>query len=231
MIRAPRQIPLELKLEPRFGREDFLVSPSNELAWTTFQSWPDWPGNTVLLVGPAGAGKSHLGAIWAQKAQARTLSAASLPLADLPAIASAPAVLVEDADTAPDVEVELFHLINLVREKRKYLVVTAKTWPDSWRVRTPDLLSRLRLATAVEIASPDDALVRAVLVKLFLDRQLMVDTSVIEFLALRIERSLDSARRMVDLIDREALAQGRPVTRPMVAQVLAGLENGENATR
>jgi len=99
-------------------------------------------------------------------------------------------------------------------------VLTARTWPDAWGLVTKDLLSRLRLAPAVEIGEPDDALIRAVLVKLFFDRQLVVDASVIEYLALRIERSLDAARGIVDSLDREALAQGRPVTRPMAAAVL-----------
>ena len=87
-------------------------------------------------------------------------------------------------------------------------------------MRTTDLLSRLRLAPAIEIGEPDDALIRAVLVKLFLDRQLVVDTSVIEYLAMRIERSLDAARSVVEVLDKEALAAGRPVTRPMAAEVL-----------
>ena len=106
--------------------------------------------------------------------------------------------------------------------------MTARKLPDLWNVKTPDLLSRLRLATAIEISAPDDALVRAVLVKLFLDRQLTIDTSLIEFLAMRIERSLDAARRIVDRLDREALALGRAITRPMAAQVLAAMEAGEN---
>ena len=225
MTRLPRQIPFELPLEPRFGREDFLVSPSNEAAWSLFENWPDWPGRMLLLVGPSGAGKSHLGAIWAQRARARILSASSLPLADLPALAQSGAVLVEDAEKAAGAETFFFHLINLLRETGGYLAITAQSRPDLWGVQTADLLSRLRLAPVVEIAAPDDALVRAVLVKLFIDRQLIVDTSVIEFLALRIERSLDAARKVVDMIDREALARGRPVTRPMAGEVLARFDN------
>jgi chromosomal replication initiation ATPase DnaA len=224
VIRHPRQIPLELPLEPRFGREDFLVSPSNEEAWSLFERWPDWPGRMLLLVGPGGAGKSHLGAIWAKEAHARTLSASSLPLADLPALAQSGAVLLEDAGPSFAAETELFHLINLMRETGGYLAITSHVRPDLWDLKIPDLLSRLRLAPVVEIAAPDDALVRAVLVKLFIDRQLIVDTSVIEFLALRIERSIDAARRVVDLIDREALARGRPVTRPIASEVLMRLE-------
>ncbi len=220
MKKPTSQLALTLPLEPRFGREDFLISPSNETAWEIFERWPNWPGRMLLLLGPTGAGKSHLAAIWAQRAHARVLSAASLPLADLPAIAGAGAVLVEDADRAPLAEAELFHLINLIQSGQGYLAITARAWPDAWGVQIKDLLSRLRLAPAIEIGEPDDALIRAVLVKLFLDRQLVVDTSVVEYLANRIERSLDAARNVVALLDKEALAAGRAITRPMTADVL-----------
>ncbi len=220
MKKQTSQLPLNLPLEPRFGREDFLVSPSNETAWEMFERWPAWPGRMILLLGPTGSGKSHLAAIWAKRARARVLSAASLPLADLPAIAAAGAVLVEDADRARQAETELFHLINLLQASEGYLAVTARSWPDAWGVQTKDLLSRLRLAPAIEISEPDDALIRAVLVKHFIDRQLVVDTSVVEYLAVRIERSLDAARNVVELLDKTSLAAGRAITRPMAAEVL-----------
>jgi chromosomal replication initiation ATPase DnaA len=226
MKKDTRQLTLDLPVEPRFGREDFLVSPSNAQAWETFENWPAWPDRVLLLLGPTGAGKSHLAAIWAARTQARVLSASALPLAGLPNIVRAPAILVEDADSAQNVETELFHLLNLVRASSTFLVLTARQWPDTWGLTTRDLLSRLRLAPAVEIGEPDDALVRAVLVKLFVDRQLVVDTSVVEYLALRIERSLDAARNVVEALDREALAQRRPITRPMAADVLRQLEGG-----
>ena len=223
MTSPTRQLTLDLSQEPRFGREDFLVSPSNATSWEMFERWPDWPDRMCLLVGPTGSGKSHLAAIWAERAKARVLSGRALPLADLPALAGAGAILIEDADAATGVEKEFFHLINLVRSAGSWLVVTARSRPDCWNLATPDLLSRLRLAPVAEIGQPDDALVRAVLVKLFVDRQLVVDTSVIEFLALRIERSLDAARSIVEALDREALSLGRPVTRPMAGDVLRRL--------
>ncbi len=185
-----------------------------------FERWPNWPGRMLLLLGPTGSGKSHLGAIWAQRAGARILRAPDLVNADVPALAASGPLLIEDFDRQQGLEAELFHLINLVREREGYLALTARNWPDSWGLATKDLLSRLRLAPAIEIGEPDDALVRAVLVKLFIDRQLAVDTSVVEYLALRIERSLAAARAIVQTLDREALEQRRPVTRPMAAEVL-----------
>ena len=224
MTGTSRQLALDLPMEPRFGREDFLVSPSNQVAFETFERWPDWPDPMLLLLGPTGAGKSHLATIWARRSGARVLSGSALPLADLPALARSGAVLIEDADQARGVEREMFHLINLVRSGGGFLAMTARSWPDGWGVALPDLLSRLRQSPAVEIAEPDDALVRAVLVKLFVDRQLMVDTTVVEFLALRIERSLASARAIVEALDREALERGRAITRPMAADFLRRLE-------
>ncbi|MDO9441211.1 MAG: DnaA/Hda family protein [Beijerinckiaceae bacterium] len=221
---SPRQLTLDLPVEPRYGREDFLVSPSNMQAWSMFENWPGWPDRVLLLLGPTGAGKTHLAAIWAARTGARVLGASALPLADLPGLVRSRAILIEDADSAKGVETEFFHLLNLVRNSTTYLVITARQWPDNWGVTTPDLLSRLRLAPAVEIGEPDDALVRAVLVKLFVDRQLVVDTSVVEYLALRIERSLDAARGVVEALDREALAQGRAITRPIAAEVLRRME-------
>ncbi len=222
---APRQLTLDLPVETRFGREDFLVSPSNADAFETFEAWPAWPDRVLLLLGPTGAGKSHLGAIWAARSHAQVLPATALVGADVSALAAEGPLLLEDVDTARGVEADLFHLLNLVRNSAHgWLVLTARSWPDGWGLRTPDLLSRLRLAPAVEIAEPDDALVRAVLVKHFIDRQLVVDTTVVEYLAMRIERSLDAARQVVEALDREALMAGRRITRPMAGEVLRALE-------
>ncbi len=214
-----------MPLEPSFGREDFLVSPSNAAAFDLFERWPDWPGGALLLLGPTGSGKSHLGAIWAQRAGAQALEARDLAGADVPALAAAGALLIENADRAGAAsEAAFFHLLNLMRERGGSLAITARAWPDAWGLATRDLLSRLRLAPAVEIGEPDDALVRSVLVKLFMDRQIVVDGSVIDYLALRIERSLAAARSIVMTLDQEALAAGRAVTRPMAAEVLRRLE-------
>ena len=222
---ASRQLTLDLPIETRFGRDDFLVSPSNIDAFETFERWPAWPDRVLLLLGPTGAGKSHLGAIWAERCQARVLPACALLGADISKLASGGPILLEDVEMARGIEAQLFHLLNLVRTATTcWLVITARGWPDGWGLRTPDLLSRLRLAPAVEIAEPDDALVRAVLVKLFIDRQLVVDTSVVEYLALRIERSLEAARQVVEALDREALMAGRRIPRPMAGDVLRALE-------
>jgi chromosomal replication initiation ATPase DnaA len=224
---ASSQLTLELAPEPGFERENFVVSGSNERAYAMIELWPGWPDSMLLILGPPGAGKSHLGAIWASIAKAGIQSAASLAAANIEELAAAGPLLLEDADAIGDAEAQLFHLVNLMRERRKALLITAKAPPDAWGLRTADLLSRLRLASTVAIGPPDDALMRAVLVKLLIDRQLVVDTSVVGYIALRLERSLDAARSFIDALDREALARQCRISRAIAADVLRSIDRGE----
>jgi len=212
-----RQLPLNLPHEPSFAREDFLESSANVEALRAIEAWPNWAGRMLLLIGPAGSGKSHLGAIWARSSGATIAEAKALPQAF-----DAPALLVEAADRIGAAEASLFHLINQAREAGAGVLLTARSPPDAWGLKTPDLTSRLRLALTARLKPPDDDLARAVLFKLFADRQLAVDPSVIAYIALRIERSLGAARAIVEALDREGLARGRAVTRAMAADVLKG---------
>ncbi|TPV97768.1 MAG: Chromosomal replication initiator protein DnaA [Beijerinckiaceae bacterium] len=224
---ASPQLTLELAPEPGFERENFVVSGSNEQAYAMIELWPNWPDPMLLILGPPGAGKSHLGAIWASTAKAGIQSAASLAAANIEELAAAGPLLLEDADAIGEREAQLFHLVNLMRERGTALLITAKTPPDAWGLRTADLVSRLRLAPTVAIGPPDDALMRAVLVKLLIDRQLVIDTSVVGYIALRLERSLDAARSFIDALDREALARQRRISRAIAADVLRSIDCGE----
>ena len=216
------QLPFDLASAPRFGRDDFLVSGSNAAALRTLDSWPDWPDRVLMLVGPEGAGKSHMASIWAARVGAGAVGAADLAHPDLRALTGAP-ILIDDVDRLTGAEAPLFHLLNLVRDGNASVLMTARADPSSWGLRTPDLLSRLRLAPAVTIDAPDDALMRAVLVKLFVDRQLLVDESVVGYLVDRLDRSLGAARAAVGALDRTALALNHRVTRPMAARIVEAL--------
>lgn len=229
-VREARQLVLGIAPPPAFGEEDFLPSSCNEAALAAVDAWPDWPDPALLLIGPRGAGKSHLAAIWAERAQAVAIAAANLRVDDRLANLGDRPVLLEDAEGVTD-EAAFFHLLNLVGERGSSLLVTARSAPEHWGFHLRDLLSRLRRAPAVEIRSPDDGLVRAVLVKLLLDRQLSPDEGTVEFVARRIERSLDAARRFVSRLDDEALSTGRRISRSLASDVLKRLEReaAENA--
>jgi len=219
---APRQLALVLPHAESFAREDFLSGAGNGAALTLIERWPDWPSRTVALVGPEGSGKSHLAAIWAERAGARFLAGRALGVADLPAALATGALVIEGLAPGCLNERSLFHLLNLVREQDAHILITARSPPAAWPVALADLVSRLRAVPVVTLVGPDDALLRAVLVKLFADRQLAVDESLVAYLMTRLARSFAAVRAAVDLIDREALRLKRPVTRALAAELFRG---------
>jgi chromosomal replication initiation ATPase DnaA len=220
MTSPPRQLTFRWPHSPSFAREDFLAAPSNRDALRAIELWPNWQGRMLMLVGPEGAGKSHLGAIWAAAAGAITLFGDALDAQSLEACARIHAMLIEDADCTRRAEALLFHLINAALQNNVWLLLTCRTRPDAWGLSTPDLLSRLRLAPIVRLDAPDIELTEAVLFKLFSDRQLQVEPHVISYIALRIERSLGAARELVATLDNEGLTQSRRITRAMASDAL-----------
>jgi len=228
MAEAP-QLTLGLGLPPSLGREDFVIGEGNREAFAAVEAWPDWSSDLLLVCGPEGAGKSHLAAIWSEASGGRILHASELGALDWSRLAATGPIAVEDIDRAPDAEQSLFHLINDIRAAGGSMLMTARRAdPGRWCV-LPDLLSRLRSARPVALAAPDEPLLRMVLVKLFADRQIKPDATVLEFLSRRMERSFAAASEIVDRIVRLSLATGRSPTRPLAAEALAGLAGFDQA--
>ena len=215
-----RQLALDLPHAESFRRDDFLESPSNEAALALVDRWPEWPSRIAAIVGPRGSGKSHLATIWAERTGARIVAGANLTRADVPAQLATGALVVEDIMPGRIDEAALFHLFNLAREDEAYLLLTSPQRIDGAGFVLPDLVSRLRAVPSVTLAPPDDALLSAVLVKLFSDRQLAIGEGVIAYLLPRMERSLASAREIVARLDQAALTSGRAVSRQLAAEML-----------
>ena len=212
-----RQFAFDLGAPETYRAADYFTSDANATAYAQVMGG-NWPGGRMVLIGPAGAGKSHLAHIWAETTGAQVLAGSdlgSLPLTDV-----AGAVVVEDAQTLggkPEAEEALFHLWNRADSA---LLITAQKSPRDWGLRLPDLLSRVQSMAIAQLSPPDDALLAAVLVKLFADRQVHVQPNLIAYLIARMERSVAAARAVVAALDARALALGRPITRGMAADLM-----------
>ena len=217
------QLAIGLPYRPALGRADFLVSGCNEAALQWIERWPDWPAPALVLHGAARAGKSHLAQLWCERSGGVLVGGEALPHRLPDALARHRAVAVDDAERAP--ERALLHLFNCVVEAGASLLIVAGAAPAAWPIALPDLASRLRAAPAVAIAAPDDALLAAVLVKHFADRQLRVAPRVIDFLLRRMERSFAAAAALAERLDGRALGLGRPITIALARQVLAEAED------
>ncbi len=214
------QLAFDLPHRTALGAEDFLVSDCNRAAVRLIDAWPGWQDNVQLLVGPAASGKTHLVRVWQALSGAPSLRPADLDIGAIDAMGEGAPLAVEDADRLAYDEKALFHLINLAREKRLFVLLTARAMPGGWSVALPDLASRLAGLPVVEIGAPDEALLRTVMLKQFTDRQLDIDPKLLEYLAIRVDRSLQAASAAVEAVDRAALASGRKITRKLISDVL-----------
>ena len=220
MAAKSRQLILDLPQRAAFGRDDFLVTPSNAGAVALIDRYPDWPSYGAVLLGQAGSGKSHLLEVWRQAAGATLVSASEISSEQPDTLLHSGALAIDNAPGPTLDERALFHLFNYARQTGGHVLIASDTDPAHWNVALNDLASRLKSLPVARLEQPDDALLRGVLVKLFADRQLAVEEPIISYLMLRMPRSLDAARSLVTEIDRLALTEKAPVTRGLVSRVL-----------
>ncbi len=203
-------------------REDYFVGEANMLAFQMVENSESWPLGKLLLVGPAGSGKSHLAKIWADAHGAECRAARELEGSTLP---DGP-LLIEDAHELPHgAEETLFYIHNHARTENHRLLITARTPPDVWGIRLPDLETRMNATTQIRMEQPDEAMLAAVLLKLLSDRQLTADPQAISYLQRHMQRRFDILMPLVEELDRVSLVEGRRVTRPMAIRVLTDLQS------
>ena len=218
----PRQLILPLPVREALGREDYYVSRSNGLAVALLDDWANWPNGKMILVGPRGAGKTHLAHVWAKETGAVIVPAHDLPGADIPALARTP-VCVEDADRiAADrpAEESLFHLHNLALAEGRALLLTASAPPRQWGLTLPDLRSRMEASQTATLPDPDDDLLGAVIAKTLNDRGCLPAPEVIPYLVRHMPRSFGAAQALVDALDAQAMGRPKGITRALARDVL-----------
>ncbi|MDX2485391.1 MAG: DnaA/Hda family protein [Pseudodonghicola sp.] len=216
------QLSFDLPVRQALGREDFFVSPANALAVAMVEGVPPWSGGRLVLSGPARSGKTHLTHVWAAETGAQIVSASSLRDEDAPVLARGPVAVEDVPEIAQDETAQkaLFHLYNLVLSEGHALLLTGRLDPALWQLGLPDLQSRMQSAQHVALSPPDDALLMAILTKLFSDRQLAPKPDVIPYLVARMDRTFAAAEAIVERLDRAALAEGRTLTRVLAARLL-----------
>lgn len=200
------------------GPDDFFVSQANAQAFAMMDTPDTWPDRKLVLLGPPGSGKSHLARIFTEQTQGVIIAAADIA-ADFKTDAST--VIVEDMTTLPRAAEEaMFHLHNYLRNTGGTLLMTADAAPSRWPITLPDLASRMQATNVTQITSPDDALLSALIMKLFADRQIMPKPALVTYLTPRIERSFAAAADIVARLDQAALAQGRKINIKLAASLL-----------
>jgi len=224
-VGSAEQLPFSLPHVMADGGEDFFVTPVNMEAVGRLDAWPEWSHHALFLVGAPGSGKSHLANVWRTRTGARMLDERALRDEGFLKDGKRSPILIEDIDRLlstgdTDLERGLFHLFNWVKESGGTLLMTARAPVSVWAPGLADLRSRLLATPIAQLGGPDDILLEAVMVKQFSDRQMKVPPEVVRFAIARLERSFAAVREFVEAVDRASLSAKRPVTVPLVRDIL-----------
>lgn len=220
------QLPLIIPGTPNYDEARFLRAASNEAARAWLARTEVWPDRRLALWGEADRGKTHLLRIWAARTGAAPMSGPEL--SGFPEIDSPAGAAVDDADRAD--EAALLHLLNAARDLGRPVLLAGRAPPARWPVALPDLASRLRAITAVEVGAPDDDLLRRLLMLWMAEHRLVAPETSHDWLLTRLPRDPREIRAAVVRLDRDALtSRKREVTPAMLRAALAASTPGEPA--
>ena len=224
------QLSFNLKKEKIYEKDDFLVSKSNKEAYKLINKWPDWESRKIIIFGDSGTGKTHLSKIWQKKTSAIILNLNKFKKIKFDNFfLKKKKFIIENISNFFDkikkkdkenLEKNLLHFYNLIDEKRGYVVLTASIAPKFWGINLPDLKSRILSSTTVNIKKPDDELLSSVLVKLFIDKQILIDKKIIKFIVYRSERSFTSLQSLVNKIDELSLIKKKKINLNFVKKLI-----------
>ena len=224
------QLPFDFPLLNSQSFDDFAIGESNMGAVKHLNMWPNWQHHALMIVGPGSCGKTHLVQSFKNLTGGQLLQAENLPEIDVFLSGlnkDRPIAVIDNADKIND-EAALFHLFNAIKEAGGWLLLTASKPPQQWDIALPDLSSRLMAVPLVKISPPDEGLLKAVLIKQFSDRQLLVNDAVVKFLITRMERSFEGVMKLVEQVDKSALLKGKNITVPLARDVIKAFEEEYN---
>jgi len=224
------QLSFNLKKKKIYEKDDFLVSKSNKEAYKFINKWPNWESRKIIIFGDSGTGKTHLSKIWQKKTSAIILNLNKFKKIKFDNFfLKKKKFIIENISNFFDkikkkdkenLEKNLLHFYNLIDEKRGYVVLTAAIAPKFWGINLPDLKSRILSSTTINIKKPDDELLSSVLVKLFIDKQILIDKKIIKFIVYRSERSFTSLQSLVNKIDEQSLITKKKININFVKKLI-----------
>lgn len=204
--------------------DTLVVTEANRDAAHLLTQWRAWPNGALALVGPKGAGKTHLALAWALEAGARQLQPAASPETAATLFQEADRRLVVDDADGPRNEEMLWRLLDLARTEGGAVLLVAAEPPARWPVSTPDLASRLKSLAVARLQEPDQALMEVVLRRICREQFIYLRDDAARYLALRLPRTFEAAHQAAAALDADLVRGAKPVSLKAAKAALARVQ-------
>ena len=222
-MKKSKQLYFQMPNKTSLGVEDYIVTDSNNFAFDLIVKMVKGEINFGLISGPPYSGKTHLSKILIKNASNYKSFYIDRDYQNiLDRFEDSDILILENIDKVKHdkAEEDLFHIINLVKENNKKLLMTSRKSISEIDLSLEDLKSRLNSILEAKIKEPDDQLMELILIKIFNDKQLKINPNVIDFLMSRLVRSYKGINLFIEKIDMFSLEKGKKITIPLINDLL-----------
>ena len=214
------QLYLKFPFKKNYLERDFYVSSSNYEAYKLIDSYPNWPGNKINLYGPSGCGKTHLANILNKKISLIIIKSNLISQKTLSKIdKKVECVILDDFENQID-EKFFYTIINYLSQNNKHLIINSTKPISEYKVKLPDLKSRLSSFIQIGIGLPNDDLLRIIISKTFSDKQIDLNERNFEYIIKHIDRSYEKIIKFINDVDNESLSSGKTINIKLIKKIL-----------
>jgi len=212
------QLTLKFPFKTNYFKEDFYVSTNNFNAYKLIEGWPKWPSRYINIYGPPGCGKTHLANIFKKKINSFFVKASQLNNNSLALIKLKECLIIDDYKNNIE-EFFFYSLLNQTHQSNQYIIINSlesiKTSPV-----IKDLKSRFDNFIDIGIELPTDDLIRVILSKNFSDKQVKIESKLLEYILKNINRSYEDIFDLIDKVDSLSLSTGKSININLIKKVL-----------
>ena len=222
-MKNSKQLYFDMPDKTALGIEDYIITESNSFAFDLISRMIRGEINQGVISGPSFSGKTHLSKILIKNIGSNESLYIDRDYKKIiEKVGSSNLIVIENIDKVLEdkSEEDLFHIINFTKESDKRLLMTSGKSISKIEFKLEDLKSRLNAVIEAKIMQPDDELMKLVLIKIFNDKQLLINPNVINFLKSRLERSYKSINDFIEKIDKFSLEKGKKITIALINDLI-----------
>ena len=214
------QLVFKFPFKTRYFEQDFFVSSNNFSAYKLIESWPNWPGKWVNIIGPTGSGKTHLSKILEKKIKKlKVVDETNVNEKIISELRHFDCLIIDNFKNKIEDKL-LYSILNQSKQLENFIVINSKLQLNKFEIKLKDLKSRFNSFIFIGIDLPTDDLLQVIISKSFSDKQINLNPKVSEYIVKNVDRSYEKMFKFLSDLDELSLSSGKSININLIKKVL-----------
>ncbi len=214
------QLVFKFPFKTRYFEQDFFVSSNNFSAYKLIESWPNWPGKWVNIIGPTGSGKTHLSKILEKKIKRlKVIDETNVNEKIISELRHFDCLIIDNFKNKIEDKL-LYSILNQSKQLENFIVINSKLQLNKFEIKLKDLKSRFNSFIFIGIDLPTDDLLQVIISKSFSDKQINLNPKVSEYIVKNVDRSYEKMFKFLSDLDELSLSSGKSININLIKKVL-----------